>query len=196
MRRGYDEAVNWPSHWLKGALAQGGKNPTQRRGEGTTQHVQGHVLVGAAQLEVPRREGATDEEYEDRCEKLLNSILIPRSTCAAPSLETRRRSSTRCSKPAPGGCEDTAAREAVSHRQGRHHELGGQQQARGDVAGLREEGEEAGLICHIPTPFQGKLKAFGVDGRVIVLSCLLTLYTAVMNFEMYSRVGPPGLASK
>ena len=37
-------------------------------------------------------------------------------------------------------------RAAVPRRQGRYHQLSGQRQAGGGVAGLREESEEAGLV--------------------------------------------------
>ena len=62
-KRSHDAVVNWLSHWLRTAriLHRGGA-------KGRPNTYKGMFSMKCAQLEVPRREGELDEEYETRSE--------------------------------------------------------------------------------------------------------------------------------
>ena len=70
MRRSHDGFQNWVSHWLKVA-----RIPHRGGAKGRPNTCKGMFSQECAQLVVPRKDGETDEEYEDRREKLLNSII-------------------------------------------------------------------------------------------------------------------------
>ena len=76
MKRSHDVVQNWLSHWLRAA-----RIPHRGGAKGRPHICKGLFSMECAQLEVPRREATaaraaeTDEEYESRREKLLNSVI-------------------------------------------------------------------------------------------------------------------------
>ena len=70
MKRSHDVVVNWLSYWLRAA-----RIPHRDGTKGRPNTCKGMFSMECAQLEVPRRERETDEEYETRSETLLSSVI-------------------------------------------------------------------------------------------------------------------------
>ena len=66
----HDVLVNWLSNWLRAA-----RIPHRGGVKGRPNTCKGMFSMECAKLDVPRREGETDEEYETRSETVLNSVI-------------------------------------------------------------------------------------------------------------------------
>ena len=70
MKRSHDVVINWLAHWLRAAGI-----PHLGGTKGRPNTCKGMFSMECALLDVPRREGETDEEYGTRSETLLNSMI-------------------------------------------------------------------------------------------------------------------------
>ena len=74
MKRSHGVVVNWLSNWLSKWL-RAARNPHRGGAMGRPNTCKSKFSMECVQLEVPRREGETDEEYGTRSETLLNSVI-------------------------------------------------------------------------------------------------------------------------
>ena len=115
-----------------------------------------------AQLKVPRREGETDEEYGTRSETLLNSVI---TDLAIDLRYVVLAHPTKRLKALLGHLHLADVKTLLPGSRYRNDKDG----TTSSVVNARQE--ELSLDSHVPsddnTPFQDKLKTFGVDGRVL-----------------------------
>ena len=166
MRRSHDGFQNWVSHWLKVA-----RIPHRGGAKGRPNTCKGMFSQECAQLEVPRKDGETDEEYEDRHEKLLNSII---ADICIDLRHTELGDPTKELKALLGYqhlVDFKTLLPGQRYRADTDATTGSVVNGRQEEVSPDYEKKATKLDSHVPgdaaTPFQDRLKTFGINGRVL-----------------------------
>ena len=166
MPRRHDRIQNCVSYWLKVA-----RIPHRGGAKGRPNTCKGMFSQECAQLVVPRKDGETDEEYEDRREKLLNSII---ADICIDLRHTELGDPTKELKALLGYqhlVDFKTLLPGQRYRADTDATTGSVVNGRQEEVSPDYEKKATKLDSHVPgdaaTPFQDKLKTFGINGRVL-----------------------------